>query len=203
MRSAILAGGMASRFDGVPKGLELVGGERIIDRLVRALRTATGEYPLLIANAPEATEWHPDLSVVRDAIRDCGSLGGLYTALTVAEGPVLIAAWDMPFVPAEVFEALIRRFEGHDACVPESSAQSKALEPLCAVYGPKCIEPVRRQLVDEDFRISAFFGAVDTERLHFDEVARHGAPDTIFFNVNTPDDLATAQDLWKSLHGSS
>lgn len=203
MRSAILAGGMASRFDGAPKGLELVGGERIIDRLVRALQTATGELPLLIANAPEAAEWRSDLSVVRDAIRDCGGLGGLYTALTVAEGPVLIAAWDMPFVPAEVFEALIRRFDGHDACVPESSAQSEALEPLCAVYGPRCIEPVRRQLVDEDFRMSAFFGAVDTARLPFEEVARHGDPDTIFFNVNTPDDLAAAQDLWKSLHGSS
>ena len=89
MRSAILAGGTASRFDGNPKGLELVGGERILDRQVRALATATGELPLVIANAPDAAEWHSDLKVVCDAIRDCGSLGGLYTALTVADGPVI------------------------------------------------------------------------------------------------------------------
>ena len=100
MRSAILAGGTASRFGGSPKGLELVGGERILDRLVRALRQATGERPLMIANDPGASEWHSDLQVVGDAIRDCGSLGGLYTALTIDEGPVIVAAWDMPFVPA-------------------------------------------------------------------------------------------------------
>ena len=110
MRSAILAGGTASRFDGSPKGLELVGGDRVIDRLIRSLRTATGETPLLIANAPGAADWHSDLEVVGDAIRNCGSLGGLYTALTVAEGPVIVVAWDMPFVPAELFEALIQRF---------------------------------------------------------------------------------------------
>ena len=200
MRSAILAGGTASRFDGTPKGLDQIGGDRIIDRLVQSLRTATGELPLLIANAPDAAEWRPDLEVVGDAIRDCGSLGGLYTALTIAEAPVLITAWDMPFVPTEIFEALINRFEGHDACVPESGGPNLGLEPLCAVYGPKCVDPVRKQLVDEDFRMSAFFDSVDMATLPLDEVARHGDPNIIFFNVNTPDDLTKAQELWRSQH---
>ncbi|MDQ5839789.1 MAG: NTP transferase domain-containing protein, partial [Chloroflexota bacterium] len=37
VRGAILAGGGATRFGGKPKGLELVGGERILDRLVRVM----------------------------------------------------------------------------------------------------------------------------------------------------------------------
>ena len=200
MRSAILAGGTASRFGGSPKGLELVGGERIIDRLIRALRAATGEPPLLIANAAGADEWLPDLEVVGDAIRECGSLGGLYTALTVAEGPVIVTAWDMPFVPPEVFEALVQRFEGHDVCIPESGEPNRGLEPLCAVYGPKCVEPIRKQIVDEDLRMTAFLDSVDTAKLPADEVSRYGDPSTIFFNVNTPDDLAEAQELWRGLH---
>lgn len=200
MRSAILAGGTASRFDGTPKGLELIGGDRILDRLVQSLRAATGEPPLLIANAPDAADWHADLEVVGDAIRNCGSLGGLYTALTITEGPVLIAAWDMPFVPAEIFEALISHYENHDACVPESGGPHLGLEPLCAVYGPNCVEPVRKQLVDEDFRMSAFFDSVDMARLPLDEVVKHGDPETIFFNVNTPEDLVKAQELWRSQH---
>jgi len=203
VRSAILAGGEASRFDGTPKGLEPVGGDRILDKLVQSLQTATGKPPLLIANAPDATEWRPDLEVVRDAIQNCGSLGGLYTALTVADGPVLIAAWDMPFVPAELFENLIERFEDHDACVPESGGSNLGLEPLCAVYGPKCIDPVRKQIVDEDFRMSAFFGSIDLEKLPLDEVARRGDPDIIFFNVNTPGDLSKAQELWRRQHEHS
>ena len=200
MRSAILAGGTASRFGGTPKGLELIGGDRILDRLIQPLRSATGDLPLLIANAPDAAEWHPDLEVVGDAIRDCGSLGGLYTALTISEEPVLIVAWDMPFVPAEIIEALISHLEDHDACVPESGGPNLGLEPLCAVYGPKCIEPVRKQLVNEDFRISAFFDSIDMARLPLDEVAKHGDPDTIFFNVNTPEDLTKAQELWRRQH---
>ncbi len=51
MRGAILAGGAASRFGGEPKGLWEVGGERILDRAVRALRTAVGSDPLIVANA--------------------------------------------------------------------------------------------------------------------------------------------------------
>lgn len=203
MRSAILAGGTASRFDGTPKGLELIGGDRIIDRLIQPLRSATGELPVLIANAPDAGEWHPDLKVVGDAIRDCGSLGGLYTALTISDGPVLVVAWDMPFVPAEILEALIGLYEGHDACVPESGGPNLGLEPLCAVYGPNCIEPVRKQLVDEDFRMSAFFDSVDMARLPLDQVQKHGDPDTIFFNVNTPEDLTKAQELWRNQHDQS
>jgi molybdopterin-guanine dinucleotide biosynthesis protein A len=200
VRSAILAGGTASRFDGSPKGLELVGGERILDRLIRALRTAAGDQPILIANDPGAAEWHSELEVVGDAIRDCGSLGGLYTALTVAEGPVIVAAWDMPFVPAEVFEALIEKFEGHDVCIPESEETDHRLEPLCAVYGPKCLEPVRKQIVAEDFRMTRFLKKVDTVTLPFDEISKLGDPASIFFNVNTPGDLTHAQEIWRSQH---
>ena len=203
MRSAILAGGTASRFDGSPKGLELIGGDRILDRLIQPLRAATGNLPVMIANAPDAADWHSDLEVVGDAIRDCGSLGGLYTALTISEGPVLVVAWDMPFVPREIFEDLIKGFENHDACVPESGGPNLGLEPLCAVYGPNCIDPVRKQLVDEDFRMSGFFNSVDMAKLPLEQVAKHGDPDTIFFNVNTPDDLTRAQELWRSQHDQS
>jgi molybdopterin-guanine dinucleotide biosynthesis protein A len=195
-----LAGGTASRFDGAPKGLELIGGERILDRLIRTLRTATGESPLLIANAAGAADWHSELEVVGDAIRDCGSLGGLYTALTVEEGPVIVTAWDMPFVPVELLEELVQRYEGHDVCIPENEEPTRRLEPLCAVYGPNCIDPVRKQIVDEDFRMTRFLKSVDVVTLPFEEVSKYGDPATIFFNVNTPDDLNEAQELWRGQH---
>ncbi|TFG53356.1 MAG: hypothetical protein E4H37_03390, partial [Gemmatimonadales bacterium] len=84
---AILAGGGATRFGGTPKGLEQVGGRRVIDRLVDAFVQGIGEPPLLVANAPEASAWCPGIRVVRDLIPGAGSLGGLYTA--VEEAPAL------------------------------------------------------------------------------------------------------------------
>ena len=69
VRGAILAGGGATRFGGKPKGLERVGGERILDRLAEAMTQALGTPPLLIANAPEASAWRSDLRIVADANR--------------------------------------------------------------------------------------------------------------------------------------
>jgi molybdopterin-guanine dinucleotide biosynthesis protein A len=99
---AIVAGGGATRFGGRPKGLERVGGERVLDRLVGVLTTALGTPPLLVANAPDAAAWRPDLRVVADVRPGCGSLGGIYTAVVEAPAPVVCVAWDMPFVPVEL-----------------------------------------------------------------------------------------------------
>ncbi len=196
MRGAVLAGGTASRFGGKHKGLERVGGERIVDRVTQVVQLATGETPLLVANAPEATEWRPDLEVRRDALRNCGSLGGIYTALSSGEGPVLVVAWDMPFVPVELLQDMIKRAEGFDAFLPASPSSAGDLEPLCAVYYPTCLAPIRRCLVDEDFRAQGFLEAVSFGTLPSEDVKRYGKPEVLFFNVNTPDDLERAQEIW-------
>ena len=78
---AILAGGAASRFGGVAKGLVSVGGTTILARLRAAFRTALGREPVLIANAPDAGTWAPGLSIHADVIPGLGALGGILTAV--------------------------------------------------------------------------------------------------------------------------
>jgi molybdopterin-guanine dinucleotide biosynthesis protein A len=201
VRSAVLGGGAASRYDGRPKGLERVGGERILDRLVANLSAATGEAPVLIANATDAAQWAPGLRVVADRRPDCGSLGGIYTALTIGEGPVLLVAWDMPFVTTDLLQALVHGATDYDVFLPESGGP-RGVEPLCGVYGPACTRPVTKQLDDEDLRAIGFHDAVRVGHLPLEVVSRFGDPETLFFNVNTPDDLAKAEDLWRK-HASS
>lgn len=92
MRGAILAGGTASRFGGLPKGLERVGGVRILDRLVETFQTALGTHPLLVANDPGAAAWRPDLEVRSDIHPGAGSLGGILTAVAAGPGPVVCVA---------------------------------------------------------------------------------------------------------------
>lgn len=202
MRGAILAGGSASRFSGRPKGLEQVGGDRIIDRVARSLQAATGQPPILVANAADAGKWRPDLTVVGDAIRDCGSLGGIYTSLIVAEGPVLVVAWDMPFVSVELLEELIRRSDGYDVFLPARAGSRTGVEPLCGVYAPGCQAAIRERLADEDLRATGFLDFVKVGTLTPEETAQFGNPDTLFFNVNTPADLTKAQELWRDSHGT-
>jgi molybdopterin-guanine dinucleotide biosynthesis protein A len=178
VRSAVLAGGAASRFGGRPKGLEMIGGVRVLDRVVDAVIAATGSPPTLIANAPEAVEWRPGLVVAEDVIRHRGSLGGILTAVTVGEGPVLVLGWDMPFIATGILGDL-------------------------GVYGPACEDPIRRSIENEDLRTTAFHSEVRAGTLPLERTKTHGDPKVLFFNVNDSDDLARAETLWREQHAAT
>jgi molybdopterin-guanine dinucleotide biosynthesis protein A len=201
VRGAILAGGGATRFGGKPKGLEVVGGERILDRLARVMTAAFDAPPLLVANAPDAPGWRPDLRTVPDVRPGLGSLGGIYTAVVQAPAPVVCVAWDMPFVT----EALLRRLADglleHDACLPQSDGR-RGVEPLCAAYGPACRDAIARSLDEGDLRAIAFHARIGVGILPLSEVVRFGDPELLFFNVNTTDDLALTDGMWRRLESS-
>ena len=198
MRGAVLAGGAASRYGGAPKGLVVVGGRRILDRVVDSVRVVTGSLPLLVANASDAGSWRPDLETIPDARPGLGSLGGIYTAVTATGGPVLCVAWDMPFVPERLLQALIEGFTagGYDAFLPESAGR-RGLEPLCAIYGPACGDAIARRLDAGDLKAISFHDDVRVGILPLAVVRTYGDPDELFFNVNTPDDLEKAEARWQ------
>ncbi len=186
----ILAGGGATRFGGKPKGLELVDGVRIIDRVAAALRGAADEL-LLIANDPGADAWIPGVRTAADVRRGDGALGGLHAALSHAGGhAVLVVAWDMPFLSEGLLRALRAEGErGFEAVVPESGTSGRGVEPLCAWYGPSCLPAIERYLDAGDRRVVSFFDDVRVAHLPAAEVSQYGDPARIFFNVNRPADL--------------
>ena len=196
VHGAILAGGGATRFGGKPKGLELVGGHRILDRLVRTLESALGEPPLIVANAPDAPTWRPDLHTVSDERPGLGALGGIYTAVVNAPAPVVCVAWDMPFVSQALIRALAEGLTQYDAMLPQSDGR-RGVEPLCAAYGPACTEAISASLDQGDLRAIGFHDAIRVGILPLDQVRSLADPDLLFFNVNTADDLARADELWR------
>jgi molybdopterin-guanine dinucleotide biosynthesis protein A len=188
----ILAGGNASRYGGTPKGLERVGGRRIIDRVAESLAATTDDL-LLIANDGVADAWLPGVRRATDVRPGLGSLGGIHAALVHAGHPALIVAWDMPFVPAGLLAALRDAGAGADVAVPESGSR-RGVEPLCAYYSPACIGPIERRLDADDRRVIGFFDDVRVARLGVDVVSRFGDPSIIFMNVNSPDELGLAEE---------
>ena len=187
----VLAGGLATRYDGRAKGLERVGGRRILDRVAAALADAADEL-LLVANDPAAGEWLPGVRVAADVRPRAGSLGGIHAALVHAGGPALVVAWDMPFVTAPLLRALRELGDDADAVVPESDSK-RGLEPLCAFYGPACVPAIERRLDAGDRRVIAFYDDVRLRRLDAAAVARFGDPALLFLNVNSPAELALAE----------
>jgi molybdopterin-guanine dinucleotide biosynthesis protein A len=178
-----------------------VGGERILDRVALALTHALGTPPLLIANDPEAAGWRSDLRLVADVRPGQGSLGGLYTAVIEGPAPVVCVGWDMPFVSAPLLRALADGLAGHDALLPWSPRRH-GVEPMCAAYGPRCGEAIAACLEAGDLRAVAFHASISVGILPLSELRRFGDPDCLFFNVNTADDLARADGLWRRLESS-
>ncbi len=197
----MLAGGGATRFGGRPKGLESIGGERILDRLVRTLTDALGTPPLLVANHPAAAAWYPGLRTVSDLRPDLGSLGGLYTAVALSPAPVVCVAWDMPFVTAPLVLALADGLGDADVCIPESDGR-RGVEPLCAAYGPACREAMERSLDAGDLRAIGFHQQVRVHILPLGTIRLLGDPAELFFNVNTAEELAAAEGMWRSRESS-
>ena len=194
MNGAIVAGGLATRFGGKPKGLERIHGIRILDRLVEGFLEAFGEPPILIANAPEGATWRPGLRTVRDVVPGLGALGGIYTAVKEAPAPVVLVAWDMPFVTPSLLKELAAGLEAADACLPESDGP-RGLEPLCAAYGPAVGPAIEAGLARGDRRAIAFHDSVRVAILNDAKIRSLGDPGRLFFNVNTAEDLERANRM--------
>ena len=158
--------------------------------------TALGQPPLLVANEPSAGRWRPDLRTIPDVRPGLGALGGIYTAVLEAPAPVVCVAWDMPFVSAELISLLAGELGQADAVVPESTGRRGA-EPLCAGYGPACAPAIAQSLDRGDLRAIGFHDRIQVSILSLDRIRALDDPELLFFNVNTADDLARADQLWR------
>ena len=192
----ILAGGLSTRYGGLPKGLERVRGVRIIDRVRAALEPVVDDL-LLVANDADASDWLPGVRCESDVLRDVGSVAGIHAALVHAGSPALVVAWDMPFVTTALLRALRDAGQGADVAVPESDSR-RGLEPLCAYYGPACIAAIERRLAADDRRVIGFYDDVRVARVPLADVTRFGDPALLFMNVNTPEERILAE-----AHGAS
>jgi molybdopterin-guanine dinucleotide biosynthesis protein A len=149
---------------------------------------------VIIAGVPEAAKWIPGARVIPDTWHLQGSLVGIHTALSYAQKPVLVVAWDMPFMTTSLFDLLLSRAKRSPyATLPEGRS---GVEPFCAVYSPACLPIIEAGLAADDLKLARMIERLPSyERVPLADVARIGDPDKLFFNVNTLEDLATAERL--------
>jgi molybdopterin-guanine dinucleotide biosynthesis protein A len=191
----VLAGGDSRRF-GSPKGLARVGGERMIDRVVRALQTVSSDI-MLVANDPAAGDWLPGVTVVRDLVPGAGGLSGVHAALTAANRPVVVVAWDMPFASGALLRELARRCRQTSAAagVPESDSPV-GMEPFCACYTPACLPALDATVRAGRPGGAAFVRSLERVAwLSLDAARAFGNPEQLYFSVNTPRDLVRAEAM--------
>jgi molybdopterin-guanine dinucleotide biosynthesis protein A len=191
----VQAGGKSTRMGGQPKALMELGGRRIIDRVVEVVRVVSDDL-LVVTNTPELYD-SLELPMVADVFPDHGSLGGIYSGLLAAPGDVAFTvACDMPFLLPEIARLVIDRAPEADVVLPSSSGR---LETLHACYAKTCLGPMESHLRQGRLKIAGFFDEVRVLEIPEEEVARFRAPELVFMNVNTPEELARARELLAGL----
>jgi molybdopterin-guanine dinucleotide biosynthesis protein A len=166
----------------------MVGGRPILLRQIDALRGADVEHIVLVGRWSVGER--PPAPVIADAIEESGSLGGLYTALLVAQGSgTIVLAGDMPLVETPLVGELIRRRDRGDAVMAVSG---DGLQPLCAWYSRSLARHFKSRIERGELRIRDAvadvhvhsFGAADTTALDPDG--------TMLMNVNSIADYERA-----------
>jgi len=184
---AVLVGGHAKRLGGLDKSRLDIGGRSTLDRVLDAMATVVDRV-VLVAGANGAAV-RTGLETVLDILPDHGSLGGIYTAVCLADGPVLAVACDMPFLTAPFLAHVIGAVEGADVAIPRTE---DGYHPLCACYTPACAAPMRRCLDGGHLKVVDALRGLRIREIGPDELRVFDPDHGLLLNINTPEDLSRA-----------
>lgn len=155
--------------------------EVVLDRVA-----GLGDETIIITNKPNEYAYL-GWPTFGDIYPDNGPLGGIHTAIYRASNPyTLVVACDMPWLNRDLLAHMIALRESADIIVPR---WDKYPEPLHAIYGKACLEPIEHNLEAQQLKITGFYGRVSVNFINRDVIERYDPDGRSFVNVNTPDDL--------------
>lgn len=202
----ILAGGQATRMGGGDKGLLPLGEDTLLDRVIDRLSPQVDAIALN-ANGDPARFDAFGLPVVPDSIDGfpgplAGVLAGLYWAAGKGAETIVTVAADTPFFPTDLVAHLQDVADGMDhplvlAATPRGQEKTRSMSKSGLIRHPTFgLWPVALR---DDLRAALEEGiskvVIWTERHGGREAVFPTDAGNPFFNVNTPEDLETAQAM--------
>jgi molybdenum cofactor guanylyltransferase len=192
----LLAGGLARRMGGGDKPMRTIAGRTILERVIARLAPQCAAL-ILNANGDPGRFAATGLTVVADDVPGfAGPLAGILAALDWAArnrpeiGWVASAAGDSPFLPHDFVARLhaARAAAGVPLACAESGGQA---HPVNGLWSVALRADLRHALVVEDMR------KIDrwTARHGIAHASWPAKPLDPFFNANTPQDIAAAEQL--------
>ncbi len=173
---------------GQDKALLPWGDKTLLSHALARLREATSRGVAVLCG-PEPRYQDHGAPVFPDVVPEAGALGGVLTGLERLPKDAdygLFLAVDLPLVPIALLRRLAERAEeGIDAVVAFSPTGP---EPLCAVYGRNCLEPIRQNVEAGRLKMTDFWTAVSVHALYPGALLDMGDPATLFKNANTAAD---------------
>ncbi len=185
----ILAGGRATRMGGGDKGLLQLGDDPILTHVIDRMEPQVAGLALNANGDPDRFARF-GLPVVADSIDGfAGPLSGVLAGLDWAAGRgadhIVTAAADTPFLPADLVPQLL--LAGGDQGLALAASPS-GRQPTFGLWPVALREDLRAALTDGLRKVVQWTQRHDAGTAAFPD-------DAAFFNVNTPDDLATARAM--------
>ena len=181
----ILAGGEGSRIGG-DKPMRLLGGTTLLDR---AIDYASGLSDKVAVAVRDQQVGEVRVAVIRDDPTIEGPLAGLVAALGFGRDEdvdaVLTLPVDMPFLPPDLADRLAEELANNHAAIATSGGH---LHPVCGLWRTEAVESVPAYLASDRRSLRVFAEAVG-----YVAVDWPSDPEDPFFNINTPADLASAE----------
>tara|TARA_B100000315_G_scaffold251271_1_gene285753 strand:+ start:7808 stop:8449 length:642 start_codon:yes stop_codon:yes gene_type:complete len=191
----ILAGGKSRRM-GMDKRFLEVGGQGMLARIIAICETLFDDIVIVTA-IPESTI-QTRHRVVHDLVKNCATLGGIYTGLSYASlNYGFVVACDMPWVQPDLVKFIVERVEepketNYDVVIPKLQS---GLQPTHAVYSKRCLPFLKKMIDQRDFRVTRIcdYDSVSVRYICDDEIEKFDPSGRAFENVNTVEDLKNAR----------
>lgn len=185
----ILAGGLATRMGGGDKGLLKLGGTPILQHVIDRLDPQV-DGVVLNANGDASRLANYALEVVPDSIADfagplSGVLAGLDYAANIGHTHIVSAAADTPFLPCDLVPQLLLAGGSTGLAL---AASPSGRQPTFGLWPVALRDDLRAALNDGLRKVVIWAQKHNAGTAEFSN-------DAAFFNINTPQDLITAENM--------
>lgn len=185
----ILAGGLATRMGGGDKCLLPLGGAPILRHVMDRLAPQV-DGMILNANGDATRFADYSLQIVPDSIAGfagplSGVLAGLDHAASTGHTHIVTAAADTPFFPCDLVPQLLHAAENTGLAL---AASPSGRQPTFGLWPVSLRDDLRTALNDGLRKVVMWTQKHDAGMAEFPD-------DAAFFNVNTPQDLQTAEQM--------
>ena len=200
MRGAvILAGGRGTRI-GANKHLTLLGGKPLMEHVIERAAMVVDELVVVLKNDDDCSLYEnvlsPSVKLVKDKIPSDAPLVGIMTGGQALKSEYsAFLSCDLVFLNYGVLDFLFKQAEGVDAVIPRWP--SGFVEPLHAIYRTTAAaQAAATALQSKEHRSTAVANRLNKVRyVNVEELKKFDPELLTFFNVNTPEDLAKAEQL--------
>lgn len=187
----ILAGGLGRRMGGVDKALLPLAGRPLLTHAIAALAPQVDRLALS-ANGDPARFSAFGLPVVPDPLPDHpGPLAGILAGLEALQGEhwLVSVPADAPFLPHDLVKRLLAR-QAETGSAAVFAASGTRTHPATALWRADLASLLRSYLLAGERRVGRFLAQIGAGSAIWETV-----PQDPFTNINTPEDLAWAEQI--------